>query len=357
MTVKITPLHQADMVQLSEGVNVFERQILPFGKFNYQGVEFDINDKWADDAIKAFEDRAVAQTWFHLADENNSHNVDNRPDRYGGEVVRLKKTKSGLSGVYKLTDKASAIVRENPKLGVSARFRTNYEREADGKKWPIVIDQVLGTLNPKIINSDTWKAVTLSELAENETVEDSSDEEWQVPDDNKNGKTVKPDENVSVPKAELEELMSFVRSKRAEEDELAKLFDKKPADDKVTVGLSEEDQTKITTLSNQVRLSRQEVADARFEKDAESWKRAGVPPRLVELAKPVLSSYDEVNVVTLSEDGSTVTTDARSSLRQVLDELRGTVALSGETGHAQTTKEDDKLAKEEDDLLAAWDKE
>lgn len=351
MTVRITPLHQGDMVELSGKKNTFRRQILPFGRFNYKGREYNITPEWADNAIQAFKDRAVAQTWFHLADERNSHKVDNRPDRYGGEVAELVKTDNGLEGVYTLTDKVAGLVRENPKLGVSARFTENYMREADNKRFPVVIDQVLGTLNPKIINDDMWREVTLSEVAENETVEDSSGEEWNVtaPNGQKEG-------TVPVNKEEYNELLAYVKAKRAEDAELEKLLGTSDSGSKETktepekVGLSNEASTRIAKLS-------QEVADSRFDRDALEWKQAGVPPHIVELARPVLSSYEDVNVVTLSQDGATQTSDAKLQMRKILDELKGTVKLSNERGHGQTQQQDgDKGSKEEDDLLAAWDK-
>ena len=346
MTVKLTPLHDGEMIKLSgQSGNVYERQILPFGKFNYQGHEFDINSEWADNAIKAFKDRAVAQAWFALADENNSHEVDNRPDRFGGEIIDLIKTDKGLTGRYKLTDKAAQVVDENPKLGVSARFTTNYTRESDNKKWPVVIDQVLGTLNPKIINTDEWKRVALSNVDENETVEDSSGEVWKMPEDDTKS-------NVTLKREEYDQLMALLAKSKEEPetettdkeiDELLNALEGQtdPNIEKVKVGLSNADK-RIAELTNQ-------VATARWEKEAHEYKSNGVPPAIVELARPVLSSYDEVKVVTLSEDGSSKTSDARTVVRNILDELTGTVKLSQEDGHSfsnGSSKNNDALDKE-----------
>lgn len=330
MTVRITPLLQGDMVELSKGQNLFERQILPFGKFHYQGREFDITPEWADNAIKAFNDRAVAQTWFHLADEKNSHDVDNRPDRYGGELVGMVKTDTGIKGKYKLTDKAASIVRENPRLGVSARFTTNYTREADQKTWPVVIDQVLGTLNPKIINTDEWKAVTLSEVDKNETVEDSSDGEWTVPEVDK----------VTLNKTEYDKLMAIIAASEttpapevvegdtgdddADLDSLLAELNTEDKNSKVAVGLSNANK-KIAELSAQ-------VASERFEKEKLGFVGNGVPPAIVELARPILSASESTETVTLS-NGTETKHDVQAIVRKILTELQGTVKLSEESGH------------------------
>lgn len=336
MTMQITPLHQGDAVELSgEGnKNVWEREILPYGKFHYKGREFDITPEWADNAIRAFKDGAVAQTWFHLADEKNSHDVDNRPDRYGGEVIELVKTNTGLTGRYRLTDKAASLVRDNPKLGVSARFTTNYTREADSRRWPVVIDQVLGTLNPRIISSDTWKQVALSQVREGEVVEDASGEVWNVTSPGNGGGN---EEKVTLSKEEYEQFKALLSRTPGPGEPGTESGDDGDLDD-VLKELEGDDQntrvrTALSNANNSIGKLQREIAETRFEKEKSEYTAAGVPPAVVELARPILSSYGEVEVVTLSNDGAESKVDARVQVRKILDELRGTVALSIEGGH------------------------
>lgn len=347
-SIRITPLgHFGNTIELSAGTNIFEKQVLPYGKFNYQGDSFEITSEWVDNAIRAFDDKAFDQTVVALADENNSHNVDSRPDRFGGEVIKFKKTPEGLNAIVRLTNKTADLVREtDQKLGVSVRFRECYTREADGKTWPVVIDQVLGTLDPRITGMAPWKEITLSNTTKEDAVKDSSDGEWEM---------TKPTENDDKPNTELNKvtltqdeydaLRALIKSPNANSSGTkAPNVDKNsttettkvdnPAPTAVTaVGLSNET-SRIVELSHQ-------VAYGRYERDALAWKQAGVPPRIIELAAPVLASYEAVKTVSLS-NGIATTVDAREVIRSILDECKGTIDLSQEAGHTMRGSDQDK---------------
>lgn len=368
MTVRITPLDQhGDVVELSAGTNLFEKQVLPFGRFHYKGDSFEITQQWVDNAIKAFEDKAFDQTPFALADENNSHDVDHRPDRFGGEVLKLVKRPTGLNAIMRLTDNVARMVRNNKKLGVSVRFREGYTRDADQKSWPVVIDQVLGTLKPRLTGMAPWREIVLSDLADGTDVADSSTGEWDMTNpasgdkdkdkapgsDNTSGN----DDKVTLTKAEYEAFQKLINGSgngsgtpapttgdsgtgnNVSDDDtdidslLNELEGKEVKQQPQPVGLSDEAK-RIIKLSN-------EVARSNYERDAQAWKLAGVPPKMVELAAPVLGSYDEVKVVTLSDDGTSKSVDARAIVRAILDEARGTVALSAEDGHSNRGGETD----------------
>lgn len=375
MTVKVTPLNQSDVVELSQGSNLFEKQILPWGSFNYKGNVYTITEDWADKAIKAFEDRAFDQTPFALADEYNSHDVDHRPDRFGGEVLRFIKRPTGFNAILRLTNKAAETVRNNKKLGVSVRFRENYQRDADQRSWPVVIDQVLGTLKPRLTGMTPWKEVMLSNLDDGTLVEDSSNGVWEMTkpvtgekdndnsgapkntDENPgNSGTEKDNEKVTLNAAEYAAFKRLIGSSEGgagngssgnnvtsitdinDDDALIDSLLSDDKKEKEPVGLSE-DRKRIIALSN-------EVARSNFERDAQAWKLAGVPPAIIELAAPVLSSYDEIDVVTLSDDGTSKTIDARTVVRAILDECKGTVALADEEGHANRgVQQDEEFTK------------
>jgi hypothetical protein len=370
VTVRITPLDQAgDAVELSQGTNLFEKQVLPFGKFNYKGDTFEITPDWADNAIRAFEDKAFDQTPFALADESNSHDVDHRPDRFGGEVLRFVKRPNGLNAILRLTNKVASMVRDNKKLGVSVRFREGYTRDADQKTWPVVIDQVLGTLKPRLTGMAPWKEIALSNLADGTEVADSSTGDWDMTkptegkDQDKAPTTSGPADNnnsedkVTLTKTEYEQFQALLKgmgngtgngtptnggpnnaadSTNDDDSDIDGIL-KELEGNEVKVGLSAEAK-RVIQLSN-------EVARSNYERDALSWKQAGVPPKLVELAAPVLSSYDEVKVVSLSDDGSTSAVDARKVVRAILDECKGTINLSVESGHSNRGDEQDEEFK------------
>lgn len=356
MSIRITPLvNTGKTVELSKGSHIYEKQVLPYGKFGYKGDSFEITPEWVDNVIKAFQEKAFDQTVFALADENNSHDVDSRPDRFGGEVLNFKKTPTGLSAVFRLTNKSAELVDDtDKKLGVSVRFRENYHRDSDGKTWPVVIDQVLGTTDPRITGMEPWKEITLSNVATSDQtdVKDSSNEEWEMTapkdDTNKNKPTDDGTDKITLTKAEYDQfkLLLAAQAKDAEDDsELDKLVDELENQDRKTketapVGLSNEAK-RVIELSHQ-------VAYGRYERDALAWKQAGVPPRIVELAASVLASYEPVRTVSLSNGTETVT-DARDVIRAILEECKGTIDLSNEKGHstrgAQEDKEEEALRK------------
>lgn len=343
MTVKLMPFDRSDeVIELSKGSNIFEKQVLPIGKFNYKGKELNITPDYIKEIVRAFDEKALDQTPFALADERNSHDVDDRPDRYGGEVLKFVPTPKGLKAVYKLTDKSAEMVRQNPKLGVSARIHEGYER-IDGRSWPVVVDQVLGTLNPKVTGLEPWKEIKLSNLQDKDNVEDYSNGDWKSmgTQDDKNKKP-EDEEKVTLTKEEYDQFKKLLATKSTDSDD-----DDDVDDDDDDLNYSEEDLKKAleelekegepAKLSNEqnskvIQLSR-EVAEGRFERDALAWKQAGVPPKLIELARPVLSSYEEVNVIQLS-NGREKTIDAREVVKKILDETRGTVDLSNEEGHS-----------------------
>lgn len=359
MSIRITPLvNTGNTVELSKGSHIYEKQVLPYGKFGYKDDSFEITPEWVDDVIKAFQEKAFDQTVFALADENNSHDVDDRPDRFAGEVIQFKKTDTGLSAVFRLTNKSAELVDDtDKKLGVSVRFRENYKRDSDGKSWPVVIDQVLGTTDPRITGMDPWKVITLSNIATNDQndVKDSSNEEWEemtapkVDDSKDKPANDKPandgTDKITLTKAEYDQFKSLLAAQAEDDSELDKLVDELENQDKKTketapVGLSNEAK-RVIELSHQ-------VAYGRYERDALAWKQAGVPPKIVELAASVLASYEPVRTVSLSNGKETVT-DARDVIRAILEECKGTIDLSNEKGHttrgAQEDKEEEALRK------------
>ena len=57
-----------------------------------------------------------------------------------------------------VTPRGEEVLRENPKLGVSARIVEDYAR-SDGKHFTAAIQHVLGTLDPRIPGLGAWEAI------------------------------------------------------------------------------------------------------------------------------------------------------------------------------------------------------
>lgn len=95
---------------------------------------------------------------------------------------------------------------------------------------------------------------------------------------------------------------------------------------------------------------RTELAKARWEKEKGDYARAGVPPFLLDLATPVLSS-PESTVLDLS--GADEPVDAGATIRQMLDGVKGMIDLTPELGHSFLPDPDDETKT----MLEAWEKE
>lgn len=345
MVIRVTPLDRSgNMVELSKGTGIYQKQVIPFGTFGYKGSTFTIDENWADEAIRAFNDKALDLVPFAFADENNSHHVDDRPDRFAGEVIGLTKTAEGIDAIIKPTNESAKVIDDTDhKLGVSIRFTEPYVREADGKSWPVAIDQVLGTLSPRITGMKPWQEIVLSNVANPNDVQDASDGEWTVAQPNNDNPVTLTQQEYAWLKKQMEAGPNDLATDKdvaitGEEDlpdilkqveDLAKQYENVDNNDndndkpKQAVGLSND--RRIVELSAQ-------VAESKFDRDALMWKQAGVPPAIIELARPVLSSWDEVKVVTLSNNQES-TVDARTVVRKILDECKGTIDLSAEKGN------------------------
>jgi hypothetical protein len=67
----------------------------------------------------------------------------------------------GLWVTAEMSERGSAVLRENPQLGVSARIVEQYSR-SDGAFFPAAIQHVLATLDPRIPGLGAWQAVEMA---------------------------------------------------------------------------------------------------------------------------------------------------------------------------------------------------
>jgi len=128
MNALLTPYDKGDAKPA--GRNLFRKQLLPIAKINYKGRPIDFTRDYLAGLVKAFNDRAYDQVAFQLADAANTHTDD--PERFRGEIAALEMTDDGLDVIVAATEDGSRLLRENPRLGVSAKIIEDYDR-ADGK--------------------------------------------------------------------------------------------------------------------------------------------------------------------------------------------------------------------------------
>lgn len=339
MTVSYLPF-TFDKVDLANDSRIFWKRLLPLdGELNYKGTQIKFTKDMLNKMVNAFKDKAYPQVAFQFANDNNEHPSEEpkhmSPEKYRGQITGLKVTKDGLVGRFDLTEEGAKLVRDNKNLGVSVSYRQDYRPDdRPDKKYPYALRHVVGTIDPKVTGLGTWSQVELSNAEENEEVEDltggSITTDSKPNTDDKNDKTGN-DETVSVKKSEWDAVISYVKSMQEAEQDLGDLM---ASDDS---NASKDDKSKVdasNTSKQLVELSN-EVAGAKFDREADSLIRQGVPPSMVTEARKILGVS---NIVSLSNDGGE--SDPRVVIRKILEEAKGTVDLSEAIGHSQSDDSD-----------------
>jgi len=375
----LTPANTSDFS--AETKTVFWKQILPLSTINYtdksgktRKINFD--KEYLTDLATAFDEKVLDQTPFLLADADNRHTMD--PERHRAEVVEMKIEESGDNpGLYaklKFSSKdAAAAVINNPKLGVSARIREGIQK-SDGTTARRGIIHVLGTLDPQVTGMAPWEPVDLSKRYK-DNVLDLSNGTYS-----KGGKAVAK-KTVAIKDRELdsfteEEIDGFTEDQLAE---FAAAFLSDEVDSEVEDENDEEDDEIVDTktkepvslsqgkgknsdldLANQaIAVANARATEALRRQGIAEWNATraellteGVPAAVLDLAAPVLSRPDAL-VIDLSntEDDDL---DVSKIVLALVEEFKGTVDLSNESGHDGSFSAEDG---EDPDaaILAAWD--
>lgn len=153
----LTPVTETKAVEL--GRTLYRKQVLAHGEYKYKDRTLKFTPEYTGKVVQAFKDQAYDTVPFMLADRDNAHTMD--PLRAKGTVQGLEATPDGIDALISLTDDAAQIVKDNPAFGVSVRLLENLER-ADGKSYPVALNHVLGTFDPRLTNLRPWQQVELS---------------------------------------------------------------------------------------------------------------------------------------------------------------------------------------------------
>lgn len=400
-----------DTLTLSgDGRVSMRKRILPKGEINYKGQKITFDEAYLSQVAEAFQAGAYDHVPVQIADAENRHNND--PERFGGEITGVEVAEDGLYGVFSFTERGAALVRENPKLGVSARLVNGYER-SDGKKFSAAMQHCLLTQDPRIPGLGAWTSVELSGYSKSDTVIDLTNSTFEgkagvvATDSNENSREAMERKLLDLfTDEELSELLNMTdgasADASAESQEGAESAPEGSADaegtgdapeasqdaegapevaeavkEKVAVALSNENDDESSSaddldieLANggadagnddlRARLARAEaqLAESRFAAEKTAWTAKGVPPAFVDLAAPILKAQGDTAVVELSNaagDG-TEKVDAADVMRKMIDKLAGFVRVAEEQGHSialsnETPADDEKT----DELQNVWD--
>ena len=374
------------------GASLWRKQILPVGTIDYKGRKITFSREYLASLVKSFADKAYDTVPFQFADGQNTHT--NAPEQRRGTVRDLELTDDGLDIIVEAGADAAKHLAEYPDLGVSARIVESYDR-ADGRHFPAAIQHVLGTLDPRITGMRPWQAIdaanddgdvldltALEYAAPTATVTgptDTTPPASPAPAQKETGMAFTPEQEARLAKLlDLDDtkfdkmLAAAEEGEQLSDEDLQALIESLPADEpaapepvaeaapepeaeKVPVGasLSVEAQAAIDLANSRAEETSIELARvttalnrAAFEKERDHYSREyGIPPRITDLARPVLEG--EGHVVELA-NGSNV--DAGAIVRKVLSEVGKTVKmldLSGEMGSPLDGGRDAERAAEE----------
>lgn len=369
MTTVLTPTVVSDLAKVGPGL--WRKQILRLGNLIHPTTkqEVRLDEARFAELMQAFDEHARDQTPFVFVDEKNRHPDTGHPEQFEGELVSLSREGDGLDGVFRLSPKAEAQVKRNPRLGVSARLIEAYER-SDGKRWPAVIEHVAATLDPVATGLGPWAAVNLSKTETDGEVIDLSTKEFDMAEEDTEKKTdAVVDEAAAtalvdkLSDADLEKIAALLLEQGAansaadddtDEDADADADESAELVSPELVSLSNEARTAIDLARSEAKDAQDrtaalevQLANERADREADAYRAAGVPPAMVNLARPALASTGQT--IDLSNGQST---DSGAIIRGLLNEARGTVDLSKEKGHGDITAEDKQRTEA---LQAAWD--
>lgn len=385
------------------GDRLFRKQVLPVGRVPYEGRYIDFSPDYLRRLERNFAAGAFDQVPFVLADEDNKHNQ--KPERFRGDVKGVEFTGDGLDFIVEVTDEGAKLIRDNPKLGVSARI----VEEGRGLETPRAVPaiaHVCGTLDPVATRMRDWEAVSdLSTSYPAAQVIDLTAETYEqmpgtdadtntltdeqkaalkganVPEDQYEavaaifakpgegeGKEAgtrataeKPEENKDKPTG-LRAILAAITGRKPEEfkdEEIAALESGEPAEPKESevqeTALSAEAQRAIDLAASdsaaakrEAEAARAELAETRFQARKTELISKGVPPAMVDLAAPLLKGDDD-KVIELSAGDKT---SPREIADKLLEQAEGTVDLSSEQG--RVASEDDSERAKAVEIVDRW---
>lgn len=372
-----TPLVESTTIELGNGV--YRKQVLPVGELNYKGRKLKFTPDYLRNIVSAHKRKAFDTVPTMLADKSNSHTMALLDG--GGEVLGMEvdldavdpdtgKPAPGLYSTVRLSAAADEVVKDNPKVGVSVRLKENYER-GDGEFFPAAMQHLLLTWDPRVAGMSKWQPVDLADDGDDAELIDLSGLVFEPPDkegaqmpekkatdsgpaeggaDNdalfqeflawqagRGGGGEEPAETVEVDEAETGEgedqddaegadLFTDADLERFATEALAAAGTEVAAsdDDSDAVELSNaarDEEFRDVKLANSQLRQRLDAADYERER-AELARSTGLPPSMIDLARPLLEGSGHSVELSNGDD-----IDAGEIVRSLISKFGETVRL------------------------------
>lgn len=142
----------------SVGPRTFRKQVLKVGSVQYKGRTLDFTRDYLRRLADHFKRGAFDQVPFLLVNEKNEHVED--PEKFRGEVKGFELSSDGLDAIIEMNDDGARLVRNNPRLGVSARIIEAALGGGGSPKFSPAIKHVAATLDPHVTGMRNWEAVS-----------------------------------------------------------------------------------------------------------------------------------------------------------------------------------------------------
>lgn len=385
MRILLTPTTESSTVELSR--TMYRKKILPLGSIEYNGKKVNFDKPYLQELAKNFQAGPYDQVLAMLADKDNAHTL--AVDRIGGQIREVEVTDEGLFGVFQLSeDAAKAVKNSGNGVGVSVRV-TEGAKRMDGssvKTFGRALQHVLLTTDPKVTGMGAWTEVELSGYNEDDEVVDLTLSSYEGDRTMPNG--------LDVTTASLDQLNQLTQEQldALSEEELDAINTRVDAiiaeagtgdagdggdggdngdqhrgnggtdvtqqQERELVSASNDDAVDALALANEAHTLelatiRQELADERFERDSVELARQGIPPALIELARPILTSPVGA-VLDLSNGVTNTKVDVADLVRKLLKESAGFIELAKEKGHSLDLSGPDEKSDERKAILDAW---
>jgi hypothetical protein len=237
---------------------------------------------------------------------------------------------------------------------------------SDGKTFPRAMQHVLMTLDPRIPGLGAWTEVALSGYDSGDEVVDLTQSAYEG-EETVAGKQSGDDLIDGLTREEYEALLAEldldgegVDGDETDEDETDETDETdEGAENREPAGasLSNSGGTAIELANAEIAKLKADNAKQKFEADKRDYVRRGVPPALVELARPVLEAPDGFTIDLSNGVDGDQKVDAAHIVRQLLDSASGYIALAQERGHSLDFSQEAGQKNDEDaEALQMWEK-
>lgn len=359
--------------------NLYWKQILPKGTITYEGASYTFDDEALELAVQNYNSGAFDSVPFMYVNEKNEHTAS--PDLARGVMVDMQTRSDGLYGLFQVHDSTAMLLANNPKFGVSPKVWLDYYRESDGAfyKGPVV-EHVVGSFHQRVCGMKPWEAAVELTASDSEVVDLSEQTFVSLELSREESEFGMEEENTqTTTEGGGEEATTEEQTTTTEQNSGTVLQFTQAEFDRAVELAGSKSNEKAQQAMELAQKTQRELRQERIEREIDEYKHAGVPPAMLELARPFL--FDDDSEAKLSFLELTTTTEVAENgekkektsvekreasrgelIRKMLDMNKGVLELTAGGGPVErgtgTTQQDnsdeDKRKQEHDGAYSSY---